>query len=104
MTHGARCNLCDSRIVGDRYKCTDCPDFDTCSSCFAITVEQHPFHSFVRVTKPDDYMVHDCFSLALFPLSLTPFQMRRKPERIVHCATCDGKELCSLTLGMVLIF
>lgn len=53
VLHNATCDLCDSRIEGDRYvriaslvvlgiisdiiylqKCLDCPDFDTCSSCF----------------------------------------------------------------------
>jgi hypothetical protein len=33
--HDATCNLCDSRILGVRYKCTGCPDFDTCSNCFS---------------------------------------------------------------------
>ncbi|KAJ6621136.1 hypothetical protein B0H10DRAFT_2215397 [Mycena sp. CBHHK59/15] len=46
--HFATCNLCDSRIRGDRYKCADCPDFDTCSNCFSITREQHPHHAFRR--------------------------------------------------------
>ncbi|KAF9041850.1 hypothetical protein BDZ89DRAFT_1156464 [Hymenopellis radicata] len=52
--HNATCDLCDSRIRGDRYKCVDCPDFDTCGSCFAIVSEQHPRHSFVRMTAPTD--------------------------------------------------
>lgn len=59
--HSARCNLCDSRIRGDRYKCTECPDFDTCASCFAITSEQHPFHAFVKVTRPGDFMVRNFY-------------------------------------------
>lgn len=57
VVQNARCNLCDSRILGARYKCTDCPDFDTCAACFAITPEQHPSHTFVRVTNPNDYLV-----------------------------------------------
>ncbi|KAF8492705.1 hypothetical protein JB92DRAFT_3001742 [Gautieria morchelliformis] len=72
IIHGARCNLCDSRILGDRYKCTECPDFDTCASCFAITLQQHPFHAFVKVTRPADFL------------------LRRKPEAVYHFATCDA--------------
>ena len=35
-------------------KCLDCPDFDTCASCFRIMTEQHPGHGFVRVADPAD--------------------------------------------------
>jgi len=53
VIHFANCDLCDSRIHGDRYvshqsvircqsqilniviqKCLNCPDFDTCVTCF----------------------------------------------------------------------
>lgn len=76
VPHNATCDLCDSRIYGDRYKCVSCPgmssapcgffliliiscfpDFDTCSSCFAITNEQHPGHGFVKVANAGDVMV-----------------------------------------------
>ncbi|KAF9469784.1 hypothetical protein BDZ94DRAFT_1286368 [Collybia nuda] len=61
--HHATCDLCDSRIRGDRYKCAVCPDFDTCSSCFSITSDQHPGHSFVKLSNPDDYIRRDNSSL-----------------------------------------
>ncbi|KAG6380955.1 hypothetical protein JVT61DRAFT_5349 [Boletus reticuloceps] len=73
IRHSASCNLCDSAIVGERFKCVTCPgkvlsvdrngrvliypDFDTCSSCFRITTEQHPTHGFVRVNRPEDLML-----------------------------------------------
>ncbi|KAK0199026.1 hypothetical protein F5146DRAFT_919527 [Armillaria mellea] len=59
--HSATCNLCDSRIRGDRYKCVNCPDFDTCSSCYAITKEQHPYHAFVKISNPADYLRSNVF-------------------------------------------
>lgn len=34
VVHDATCDLCDSRILGVRHKCTRCPDYDVCSSCF----------------------------------------------------------------------
>ncbi|KIJ54281.1 hypothetical protein M422DRAFT_25208 [Sphaerobolus stellatus SS14] len=74
--HNARCNLCDSRIAGARYKCTDCPDFDTCEQCFAIVPEQHPLHTFVKVTDPKDFML-------------------RRSTPVRHFATCDG---CTKTI------
>ncbi|KAJ7170143.1 hypothetical protein C8R46DRAFT_896701 [Mycena filopes] len=70
--HYATCNLCDSRIRGDRYKCTDCPDFDTCSNCFSITREQHPNHSFVKLSNASDYI------------------RRENVSAPIHFVTCDG--------------
>lgn len=55
-THNASCDMCDSRIRGDRYKCTNCPDFDVCHSCFAIVPQQHPTHIFVKISNPQDIM------------------------------------------------
>ncbi|KAF7347595.1 hypothetical protein MVEN_01516400 [Mycena venus] len=75
--HYATCNLCDSRIRGDRYKCADCPDFDTCSNCFSITREQHPRHAFVKLSKATDYI------------------RRENPHPPMHFVTCDG---CSKTI------
>ncbi|EPQ60265.1 hypothetical protein GLOTRDRAFT_134979 [Gloeophyllum trabeum ATCC 11539] len=60
VRHNATCDLCDSRIVGERYKCLDCPDFDACERCFSITPEQHPSHGFVRVKDSKDLILrHD---------------------------------------------
>ncbi|KAI0094476.1 hypothetical protein BDY19DRAFT_1044297 [Irpex rosettiformis] len=53
QVHAANCNLCDSRIRGDRYKCLNCPNFDVCAACFSITRDQHPEHGFVKVTEDD---------------------------------------------------
>ncbi|KAI0274799.1 hypothetical protein BC834DRAFT_1037443 [Gloeopeniophorella convolvens] len=54
VTHNATCDLCDSTIQGDRYKCLDCPDFDSCASCYAIVPVHHPGHGFVRLRAPHD--------------------------------------------------
>ncbi|KAF8899092.1 hypothetical protein BD779DRAFT_1486970 [Infundibulicybe gibba] len=70
--HHAACDLCDSRIAGDRYKCMRCPDFDTCASCFRIVAEHHPHHSFVKISNPTD----------LVRPSTSPAPL--------HFATCDA--------------
>ncbi|KAF7798519.1 hypothetical protein EIP86_009740 [Pleurotus ostreatoroseus] len=72
FVHSALCNLCESRIRGTRFKCLTCPDFDTCSSCFAIVAEEHPDHAFVKVADEDQI--------------LYPSGRRRKAT---HPATCD---------------
>ena len=33
VVHDALCNYCQKQIVGVRYKCTVCPDFDMCQEC-----------------------------------------------------------------------
>ncbi|KAF9567754.1 hypothetical protein CPC08DRAFT_746636 [Agrocybe pediades] len=75
--HPATCDLCESRIVGCRYKCAVCPDFDTCNGCFSIVSEQHPGHTFIRIQKPDDFV-----------------RARAQPRQM-HYATCDG---CNRTI------
>jgi len=53
--HAARCDMCHILpILGVRYKCLDCPDYDTCSACFNRTKETHPGHSFITIRDPSD--------------------------------------------------
>ncbi|KAL0567721.1 hypothetical protein V5O48_014273 [Marasmius crinis-equi] len=72
VVHAATCNLCDSRIHGTRYKCTDCPDFDTCEGCFAITYVHHPRHTFVRLDHVEQLI------------------RRAEVDRPLHYAICDS--------------
>ncbi|KAF9270698.1 hypothetical protein L218DRAFT_983139 [Marasmius fiardii PR-910] len=72
VIHCATCNLCDSRIRGSRYKCLDCPDFDTCEDCFSITPAHHPRHSFVKFERQEQYIRRD------------------DPDRPMHYAVCDS--------------
>jgi len=73
VAHHATCDLCDSQIRGTRYKCVNCIDFDTCSSCFQITPEQHPQHGFVKIHNVGDLMMRDGLA-----------------ANTRHYATCDG--------------
>ncbi|KAJ3845357.1 hypothetical protein F5878DRAFT_523856 [Lentinula raphanica] len=62
VVHSATCDLCESRIYGDRYKCVTCPDWDCCVfNCVlnSITEEQHPRHAFVKISRPADYIRRD---------------------------------------------
>eukprot|EP01096_Ripella_sp_DP13-Kostka_P003245 TRINITY_DN1469_c0_g1_i3.p2 TRINITY_DN1469_c0_g1~~TRINITY_DN1469_c0_g1_i3.p2 ORF type:complete len:571 (+),score=322.20 TRINITY_DN1469_c0_g1_i3:859-2571(+) len=52
FVHNAFCDLCNSTIVGIRYKCVNCPDFDLCSGCEATwrQKESHDLsHFFLKV-------------------------------------------------------
>ncbi|KAL0851380.1 hypothetical protein ABMA28_007196 [Loxostege sticticalis] len=47
---GVKCDGCDSSVVGFRYKCASCEDFDLCSRCEASG--KHPGHCMVRIPSP----------------------------------------------------
>ena len=54
--HPAFCDVCQATIVGVRWKCLNCPDWDCCDKC-AMTVDvSHPGHSFVKLKNPSDYV------------------------------------------------
>uniref|UniRef100_A0A182MUY3 ZZ-type domain-containing protein n=1 Tax=Anopheles culicifacies TaxID=139723 RepID=A0A182MUY3_9DIPT len=46
----AICDVCDERIVGHRYKCLTCHDYDLCMSCEAKY--RHKDHLMLRIPKP----------------------------------------------------
>ncbi|GAA5842294.1 hypothetical protein JCM11251_003976 [Rhodosporidiobolus azoricus] len=57
IVHPATCDACDSSIVGVRYKCIDCPDYDLDAACYEAVSDLHPRHSFVAVTDPKDLKI-----------------------------------------------
>eukprot|EP00475_Leptophrys_vorax_P025081 TRINITY_DN34_c0_g1_i10.p1 TRINITY_DN34_c0_g1~~TRINITY_DN34_c0_g1_i10.p1 ORF type:complete len:240 (-),score=46.89 TRINITY_DN34_c0_g1_i10:350-1069(-) len=49
---GVTCDACGQKpIVGARYNCTMCVDYDLCEECEARG--EHSFHSFVKLKQPD---------------------------------------------------
>ncbi|XP_053619095.1 protein ref(2)P-like [Plodia interpunctella] len=44
------CNNCKDAILGFRYKCVICPDYDLCSVC--ETVQTHSEHYMLRISRP----------------------------------------------------
>ncbi|OCF37902.1 hypothetical protein I316_00126 [Kwoniella heveanensis BCC8398] len=58
VRHPATCDLCSLAITGVRWKCLNCPDWDSCSSCATSLDATHPGHSFVRLHKATDYVTN----------------------------------------------
>lgn len=58
IRHPASCDLCSQTIIGVRWKCLNCPDWDACNSCSATIDETHPNHSFVKLYKASDYVTN----------------------------------------------
>merc|ERR1712107_668420 len=50
--HHATCDECQQTIIGVRYKCLVCPDFDLCETCEVNN--SHP-HVFAKLYKHRDY-------------------------------------------------
>ncbi|KAM5430945.1 hypothetical protein McanMca71_003132 [Microsporum canis] len=52
VIHSALCDVCDCRIMGARYKCLDCPNWDVCAACIGDVKYTHPSHRFVPLFLP----------------------------------------------------
>merc|ERR1711991_179625 len=50
--HPAICDLCEVEIVGIRYKCYNCADYDVCESCEPSSSQKHPSHLFIKIREP----------------------------------------------------
>ncbi|XP_071941936.1 next to BRCA1 gene 1 protein-like [Antedon mediterranea] len=49
---GIICDGCNNQIVGIRYKCGNCEDFDLCETCELIDSIHNPDHVFVKIRRP----------------------------------------------------
>eukprot|EP01090_Pellita_catalonica_P002431 TRINITY_DN1200_c0_g1_i1.p1 TRINITY_DN1200_c0_g1~~TRINITY_DN1200_c0_g1_i1.p1 ORF type:complete len:355 (+),score=59.47 TRINITY_DN1200_c0_g1_i1:72-1136(+) len=50
--HHAKCDVCNEMIVGKRYKCNDCPDYDHCETCRKLEGVHNPSHTFTQIERP----------------------------------------------------
>ena len=52
--HGVICSQCKENVVGIRYKCYVCKDYDLCEKCEEIIKEKHG-HPMIKINSPDMY-------------------------------------------------
>jgi next-to-BRCA1 protein 1 len=50
--YGVVCDNCDQTIVGARFKCGNCEDFDLCEQCENIEGIHDPDHVFIKIRRP----------------------------------------------------
>lgn len=56
VVHPAICDACDQQIVGIRYKCTACRDYDLCEACETKSEKVHDAsHTFLKIRKATPY-------------------------------------------------
>lgn len=51
LAHKAWCDSCKAQIVGTRYKCGHCSDYDLCQIC-EVKQLHNPNHVFLKIRKP----------------------------------------------------
>jgi hypothetical protein len=52
IEHNALCNVCNRSIVGVRFKCLDCPDYDECAACKKRGTSHPSDHFFYKMKDP----------------------------------------------------
>jgi len=97
ISHGnVRCDGCDVfPIVGPRYNCTVCPDFDLCAKCEAASV--HPAeHPLLKFRQPvNTAVVHHgitCDGCRQSPITGVRFKCRACPDFDL-CEACEAKNV-----------
>jgi len=79
VVHPAICDHCNNTIVGTRFKCINCPDFDLCEDCEKIHPGVHDAtHAFLKLRFPTRHPY------------LPPF-MRGRYRRAVRGKSCQGR-------------
>lgn len=59
-----RCDVClAAPIIGHRWKCSACPNYDMCNSCYTQRREAHHVeHSFIHIVSPTQQYQHTDFT------------------------------------------
>ena len=87
------CDGCEMRpLIGKRYKCKECKDFDYCEDCYKKNKESHK-HEFNLINKPEVPKFHKINPFFRHSskknMTINPFKPEIKPkiEKLQHCKT-----------------
>lgn len=77
--NGVTCDGCEKPVIGFRYKCVTCPDYDLCGRC--ETKGRHPDHNMIRIVSPQSAWPHHFYRRL--------HRMHDKAQK--RCGPCPGK-------------
>jgi len=97
------CDGCEMfPLVGDRYKCATCRDFDLCSACEAKPGSHPPSHPLVKFKRPE-IVEHEgvkCDGCGVYPITGDRFKCMVCPQYDM-CQKCEEKRLHEMNHPLV---
>ena len=58
FVHDASCDICNGMVLGIRYKCKDCANYDVCGKCMTSVSGKHEVnHVFSRIPRSDEWNI-----------------------------------------------
>lgn len=58
VRHSATCDVCNRGIVGTRWRCLRCPDWDACEACKPVVSTVHPGHQLMPIKEQLSFPTH----------------------------------------------
>lgn len=99
MNHSVICDICNTSIIGIRYKCINCYNFDLCSKCEEKLFSGTPIHPLHHVFLKLPFPIQPLTQLPkmFFPNCVI---MSEKDHRGIICDGCEcaiiGTRFCCL--------
>ena len=91
IEHLVVCDGCNKQIIGIRYKCINCKDYDLCTNCEVNSLKIHePRHIFLEIPFPIPiYSLSKCVPYEIF-------SKNDSTDNFHHSIICDG---CECAIG-----
>ncbi len=87
--YGVQCDACSQYpVVGIRYKCKECKDYDLCQNCFAKGIHSHDMDKLEERLKGSCPYLDSLPGSSIDPSSSTSSAV--PALEVIHPAVCDG--------------